>query len=243
MYYTYLLKLSNSKIYTGSTPDLKRRITEHDTGKCEATKNFRPLKLIWYCAFENRLQARRFESYLKTGSGQAFRNRHLVKRKLQRLRDATLVFLIRKPQDKVLEICLAMKKRGFGINRWNGVGGKVEKNENIESAAKRETAEEIGVEIRQIYKVAELSFYFPHNSVWDQKVHVYFSEVWVGEPRESEEMKPKWFKTENIPYGEMWPDDEYWVPEVLSGGKIKASFIFGKGDVVESKEVNVVDGL
>jgi predicted GIY-YIG superfamily endonuclease len=78
MYYVYLLKLANDKIYTGCTPDLKRRITEHQNGKSESTKNFRPVKLFWYCAFETRLQARQFEDYLKTGSGNAFRNKHLT---------------------------------------------------------------------------------------------------------------------------------------------------------------------
>ena len=78
MYYVYLLKLSTGKIYTGSTPDLRRRILEHQSGKTISTKDFRPMELIWYCAFPTRLEARRFEEYLKSGSGQAFRNRHLT---------------------------------------------------------------------------------------------------------------------------------------------------------------------
>lgn len=78
MYYVYLLRLANSDIYTGSTPDLKRRIKQHETNKSIATKNLLPLELVWYCAFPNRLEARRFETYLKTGSGQAFRNKHLT---------------------------------------------------------------------------------------------------------------------------------------------------------------------
>src|SRR3989344_3760561 len=161
----------------------------------------------------------------------------------EKLRDVTLVFLIRRSKEKISEICLAMKKRGFGMNRWNGVGGKVEKNENINDATKREATEEIGVEIKQTNKVAELSFYFPHNPVWNQKVHVYFSEIWDGEPRESEEMKPQWFQTQEIPFDHMWPDDEFWVPEVLSGKLVKAAFVFGEGDVVQSKDVKIVDSL
>jgi len=63
---------------------------------------------------------------------------------MEKLRNATLVFLIKKSQGEIIDICLAMKKRGFGMNRWNGVGGKVNgENETIEDAAKRETKEEI----------------------------------------------------------------------------------------------------
>ena len=78
MYFVYLLKLSNNKIYTGSTPNLKVRLKEHRKGYARSTRESRPLKLVWYCAFPNRLAARRFENYLKTGSGQAFRNKRLL---------------------------------------------------------------------------------------------------------------------------------------------------------------------
>lgn len=78
MYYVYLLKLSNGKIYTGSTPDIKNRIKQHNNGLCESTKNSRTIKLIWCGIFETRLLARKFENYLKTGSGQAFRNKRLI---------------------------------------------------------------------------------------------------------------------------------------------------------------------
>lgn len=129
------------------------------------------------------------------------------------------------------------------MNRWNGVGGKVEKDESVDSAAEREAQEEIGVEIKQTNKVAELSFYFSHNPTWNQRVHVYFPEVWDGEPNESEEMEPQWFQTEYIPFEHMWPDDEFWVPEVLSGKLVKATFVFNEGDIVQSKDIKIVDSL
>lgn len=65
-------------MYTGSSDDLKKRFEKHQRGECLATRNFRPMELIWYCSFPTRKQARRFEDYLKTGSGQGFRNKHLV---------------------------------------------------------------------------------------------------------------------------------------------------------------------
>ncbi len=80
MYYVYILRLANNHFYTGSTPTIISRIQKHKNGKVESTKNFRPVKLVWYCAFHNRLEARKFENYLKTGSGQAFRNKRLLKK-------------------------------------------------------------------------------------------------------------------------------------------------------------------
>lgn len=159
------------------------------------------------------------------------------------MRDATLVFLIKKSEQGIFEICLAMKKRGFGVNRWNGVGGKIEQGEDIIQAAKREAKEEIGVEIDQINKVAELNFFFPHNEAWDQKVHVYFCERWQNEPAESDEMKPRWFSSQELPFNEMWPDDEFWVPQVLAGNLLKAEFTFGEGDIIQNQKVQIVGKL
>lgn len=163
---------------------------------------------------------------------------------MQKLRNATLVFLVKKSSGEIKDICLAMKKRGFGINRWNGVGGKVDdQNETIEDAAKRETKEEILVDVIELNKVAELSFYFPHNPAWDQMVHVYLSENWTGEPKESDEMMPEWFSANGLPFKDMWPDDIFWLPEVLKENLLKAMFKFGENDVVLDKKVDIVSQL
>ncbi len=76
MYYVYILRLSNNLSYVGSTPNLQRRVQEHKTGKNSATKHYLPCKLISYICFEERITALRFERYLKTGSGRAFRKKH-----------------------------------------------------------------------------------------------------------------------------------------------------------------------
>jgi len=78
MYYVYILKLSNGDYYTGLTNNLERRITEHKDGKSPTTSRFLPIKLISYTAFDSKSRAEELENYLKTGSGIAFRNRHLV---------------------------------------------------------------------------------------------------------------------------------------------------------------------
>ncbi len=156
------------------------------------------------------------------------------------MRDTTLLFLVKRNDDVITDICLAMKKRGFGVGRYNGTGGKVEEGESIEDAVKREAREEIGVVVQDMSKCAELAFTFPDKTDWNQLVHVYITYEWQGNIVESEEMKPEWFAVNDIPYATMWPDDIFWLPKVLDGNYIKASFSFGEGDVILDQEVTVV---
>ena len=153
------------------------------------------------------------------------------------MKDTTLLFFIKKDSsDAVRDICLAMKKRGFGEGLWNGVGGKVELGESIESAAQREAREEVGVVCapEDLEKVAELSFYFEDKEEWNQKVHVFLSSVFSGSFVETEEMAPAWFSVSSIPYDKMWEDDVLWLPKVLQGEKVVASFTFGKDGKIKN---------
>lgn len=80
MYYVYILKskINSRKTYTGYSSDLKKRLTSHNNGKCKHTSQYKPWKIIWYCAFEDKLKAIRFESYLKSSSGKAFTNKRFL---------------------------------------------------------------------------------------------------------------------------------------------------------------------
>lgn len=156
------------------------------------------------------------------------------------MRDTTLLFLIKKDGDTITNICLAMKKRGFGMGRYNGVGGKVETGETIEQAVKREAHEEIGVIVGDMSKCAELAFTFPHKEDWNQLVHVYLTDSWQGDIVETEEMNPQWFAMQDIPYSIMWPDDIFWLPKVLGGEQVRAKFSFAEGDVILDQEVKVI---
>ena len=139
-----------------------------------------------------------------------------------------------------------MKKRGFGVGKWNGAGGKLDAkrgDKNIFDAAIRETKEEIGVSIIDPEKVGIFHFRFSHKPEWDQDVHLFLVKNWQGDPQESEEMAPKWFPFEEIPYQSMWPDDIYWLPHVLKGNKVEADFLFGDEDKISDYKVRIVDGL
>lgn len=154
------------------------------------------------------------------------------------LRQATLCFLIK--DDLIL---LAMKKRGFGKDRWNGVGGKPIEGESIDQTALRETQEEIEVVPKNMKVVAILDFYFLNNPDWSQQVIAYISKDWDGEPKETEEMRPQWYNKNELPFEAMWPDDSVWIPSVIKGAKVKAEFLFGENDTILDHNIVEVDNF
>ena len=123
------------------------------------------------------------------------------------------------------KILLGMKKRGHGEGKWNGFGGKVEEGETIEEAAIRETREEAGIEIGKINKLGILEFEYQDGS-GNMEVHIFYVKKFKGSPIESEEMRPKWFHINEIPYNQMWTDDKYWLPMFLEEKRFEGKFLF-----------------
>lgn len=79
MYFVYILQSQKDKsYYTGITQDINKRIREHNqkTSKYSSTKS--PFNLKWYCVFNEKEKASKFEKYIKSGSGYAFARKRLL---------------------------------------------------------------------------------------------------------------------------------------------------------------------
>jgi 8-oxo-dGTP diphosphatase/2-hydroxy-dATP diphosphatase len=125
------------------------------------------------------------------------------------------------------EILLGMKKRGFGEGRWNGFGGKIKQGESFEQGARRELFEEVHIQDGILEKKGILEFSF-QNDEKILEVHIFKLTEFKHEPIESEEMRPQWFRINEIPFHQMWTDDEYWLPLLLQDKFFKGSFLFDR---------------
>ena len=125
-------------------------------------------------------------------------------------------------------ILLGLKKRGFGEGKYNGFGGKIEPGESAREAAVREIFEEAGLRVttESLRTAGKLLFHFPAEPSFNHEVYLFVAAKWEGEPAESSEMRPAWFDLDKIPYEEMWADDPHWMPPVLAGKTIDATFIY-----------------
>eukprot|EP01083_Nonionella_stella_P289332 984578_1 len=115
-----------------------------------------------------------------------------------------------------LEVLLGFKKRGFGVGKWNGFGGKVEPGETILEACKRECIEECLIEPLDVRQLGVIHFKFESDPTV-LEVHIFHAPKFSGEPGETEEMRPQWFPAPSVPFDQMWPDDRFWWPLFMKG--------------------------
>ncbi|WWC86672.1 uncharacterized protein L201_001549 [Kwoniella dendrophila CBS 6074] len=139
----------------------------------------------------------------------------------------TLIFVVDRKKNKVL---LGYKRRGVGVDLYNGFGGKVESGESIEECAARELQEESGLtpEPDGIYYKGCLFSSRPRSALPGDKhviinIHFFGCDSWTGEPIPTEEMIPQWFdisagnsETDHpLPINQMWPEATFYLLPVL----------------------------
>ncbi len=130
-------------------------------------------------------------------------------------------------------VLLIRKKRGLGQGKINGPGGKLHPGEDALTAAVREVEEELRIQVRpeDCEQRGVLRFQF----VDGLALHcvVFHADRYQGRPSETEEAIPHWFAYAEIPFAEMWADDQYWLPRMLQGDQFEGDFLFDGETIVE----------
>jgi len=142
---------------------------------------------------------------------------------------ATAFFLTR--GDSVL---LGLKKRGIFKDKLLGPGGKLREGESSGDCVKREAEEEIGVKLKNMRKVGSINFfYIEDEKSTSQQVDFYLVDDWEGKPQETEEIKPVWYKRDEIPVDQMPGQNKLFIQQILKGQ-------FVSGNLVLDKDMNLV---
>ena len=108
-------------------------------------------------------------------------------------------------------------------------GGKLEAGESPSDAAVREVLEEVGlaIEAESLELLGTLRYLFPTKPEWSQVSWAFRSRGDFGAPFPSEEIDASWVSLNEVPLNEMWDDARYWLPDLLSGRRVRATFEFG----------------
>lgn len=88
--------------------------------------------------------------------------------------EGTVCFVLDHARQRLL---LGLKKRGVGVGKYNGFGGKLEAGETAREAAARELWEESGIIVIPDSLQPMGHVFFPHAQ---QKMHVFIVTAWQG---------------------------------------------------------------
>ena len=86
-------------------------------------------------------------------------------------------------------------------NKWEFPGGKVEDNESVSAALRREIKEELGIQVQSESFLTEITHeYQVDDPAKSKKVKLEVYEVrdWLGEPQGMEDQPTRWVKREEL---------------------------------------------
>ena len=126
-------------------------------------------------------------------------------------------------------VLLGYKKKGeIGTGTLNGPGGKCDGDESPLVCVIRETKEELDVTLfaDELELVAIITFFAAEKA--DFMVHIFRTEYFEGEPKETADMIPGWYPIEELPFDRMHDSDKKWFARATQGERFRANVYYRK---------------
>jgi 8-oxo-dGTP diphosphatase len=129
---------------------------------------------------------------------------------------ATLGYVLSPDGNQVLLIERNRRPDDAHFGKFNGLGGKLERNEDIVSGMKREIREEAGIECTSLQLRGTISWpgFGKHGEDWFG--FIFLIDAWTGTPKsENPEGTLRWTPVEAILELMLWEGDHHFVPLVF----------------------------
>lgn len=107
------------------------------------------------------------------------------------------------------------------FGKWNGLGGKLERDEDVYSCLVRELREEAGIEVTSARLRATISWPGFGSGGEDWLGFVFVVDDWTGAVPEANQDGPlAWHDIDTLDRLPMWEGDRHWLPLVLGEGPV-----------------------
>lgn len=128
----------------------------------------------------------------------------------------TLGFVLSPDGMRVLMVHRIGRDDDEQLGKWNGLGGKVERDEDVWSSMARELREEAGIEVNAMRLRGTVSWPGFHADGSDVFGFVFVIDQWSGViPERNDEGPLVWQPIERLGELPMWPGDRYFLPQVF----------------------------
>lgn len=131
---------------------------------------------------------------------------------------STLAYILSPDRTKVLLVHRTFREDDENLGKYNGIGGKLERDEDVAEGMKREIREETGLEVTSMQLRGTLAWadFGPRKEDW--LAFVYLVDAFTGVPSASnEEGTLSWEPVDRILDLPMWKGDRLFLPLVFDG--------------------------
>ena len=129
---------------------------------------------------------------------------------------ATLGYVLSPDRRRVLLVHRNARAEDHHFDKYNGLGGKLESDEDVMAGMRREIREEAGIECEELLLRGTMSWpgFGKHGEGW--LVFIFLIERFSGEPMASNaEGRLDWVDLERVPSLNLWDGDRHFLPLVF----------------------------
>jgi 8-oxo-dGTP diphosphatase len=132
---------------------------------------------------------------------------------------ATLGYVLSPDRSRVLLVHRNRRPGDAHLGKYNGLGGKLEANEEVAACMRREIREECGLECEELLLRGTISWPGFGKQGEDWFGFVFRIDRWRGEPwSENVEGTLEWIEVARVLELPLWEGDRYFLPLVFEGG-------------------------
>lgn len=131
---------------------------------------------------------------------------------------STLGFVLSPDRRKVLMVHRIHRDTDEQLGKYNGLGGRMERDEDIATCMIREIREEAGIECTKMSLRGTVNWTGFGPSGEDWLGFIFLIEAFIGEPKAKNEEGPlEWVEIARLPELPMWEGDRHFLPLVFDG--------------------------
>jgi 8-oxo-dGTP diphosphatase len=132
---------------------------------------------------------------------------------------ATLCYIFDARAQRVLLIHRNKRAGDQHLGKYNGLGGKLEADEDIVAGMRREIREEAGIECTSLRLRGTISWPGFGKGGEDWFAFIFLIDAWQGQPRtENAEGTLEWIDLAKVEHLPLWEGDRHFLPLVLEPG-------------------------
>jgi 8-oxo-dGTP diphosphatase len=129
---------------------------------------------------------------------------------------ATLVYILSPDSASVLMVHRNLRQNDIHLGKYNGLGGKVEADEDVVAGLRREVREEAAITLDEVVLRGTISWpgFGKDGEPWF--AFVFRADRWHGTPHAANpEGTLEWVPIAELPTKNLWPSDRLWLPFVF----------------------------